>query len=220
MSIRKPTVFQRAARVIATGVLATTLFSSQLTAAPLSAATLPLVASQVGISQPSETTITQHSITLPGGVTRVNIVPVSEGSSQMELGNLKIDFVVSKNLLPKELASVPDILSADSIEIDIRHAALLSVHEVFSSRTTFDLKNAPDLVANQVLQQMQKHLNAGYGGQSPYLIQKIDLEDACLIKFGMPSASCTTPFVSTFKSPSLNTSSQDNTVAMVRRNKM
>lgn len=216
MSIRKPTVFQRAARVIATGVLATSLFSSQLIAAPLSPATLPLVASQAAINQ----SISQQSITLPGGVTRVNIIPVSEGSSQMELGNLKIDFTVSPHLLPKELASVPDILSADSVEIDIRHAALLSVHEVFSSHTTFDLKNEPNLVANQILEQMQKHLNAGYGGQSPYVIQKIDLEDACLIKFGMPSASCTTPFVSTFKTQSLNTQLQDNSVAVVRRNKM
>lgn len=186
---RKPTFFKRAAVVVAAGVLAASVFSATASPGWVTMA-YPLAASQMEH-------ISQSSLSLPGGNTQVNITPSGNGVSKMELGNLDIVFEIQPKRISPELAMVPDLLSTESVETDLRHAALVSVHQVFAPLTVSDLKNAPDEVANRIRDAIQQKLDNGYNGQSPYVIKQVTLQDACAVKFGMVSPSCTTSFVST-----------------------
>jgi len=208
-TLRKPVFFKRAAAVIAAGVLAASVFSASASPAWVGAG-YPLAASQVGH-------ITQASLSLPGGVTQVNITPTPNGVSKMELGHLRIEFKVDPQRISPELAMVPDLLTKDSIEEDVRHAAVLSVHEVFAPLTVADLKSSPENVANTIRDTIQKRLDRGYNGQSPYVITKIDLQDACAIKFDMVSPSCTTSFVSKDTTFERNAAPTQPAVALVRK---
>lgn len=183
---RRPLVFQRAAAVVAAAVLASSVFSAP--AQGLGVA-LPLVAAQAP-------RITQSSVVMPGGVTRVNIVPTSNGITQMELGQLKVSFAVVPSRIAPELAMVPDLLTADGIETDLQHAALLSVHEVFAPLSITDIKTSPQIVADKIGQRIQQRLDQAYNGQSPYVINRVVLDDACVVKFGTVSELCTPAFVS------------------------
>lgn len=185
---RKLSFFKRAACVVAAGVLASSVFATN--ASPGWIATgYPVAVTQIS-------RITQSSLSLPGGSTQVNITPSSNGVSKMELGNLNISFEIQPGRISPELAMVPDLLTSESIETDLRHAALISVHQVFAPLTVADLKSSPQEVANRIRQSIQDKLDAGYNGKSPYVIQKVELQDACAVKFGMVSPSCTTSFVS------------------------
>lgn len=185
---RKPILFKRAAVVVAAGVLAASVFSA--TASPgWVAMAYPSSAAQVEH-------ISQSSLSLPGGNTQVNITPSGNGVSKMELGNLDIVFEIQPSRITPELAMVPDLLSAESVETDLRHAALVSVHQVFAPLTVSDLKSAPEEVANRIRDSIQQKLDNGYNGRSPYVIKQVTLQDACAVKFGMVSPSCTTSFVS------------------------
>ncbi len=191
---RKPIFFKRAAAVVAGGILAASVFSA--TASP----------AWVAIAYPSVVTemgrvdrITQSSLSLPGGNTQVNIVASDNGVSKMELGNLYISFEIQPSRISPELSMVPDLLTTESIETDLSYAALISVHQVFAPLTVADLKRSPQEVANRIRDAIQDKLDAGYSGQSPYVIKQVSLQDACAVKFGMVSPSCTTSFVSSDK---------------------
>lgn len=183
---RRPLVFQRAAAVVAAAVLASSVFSAP--AQGLGVA-LPLVATQAPH-------ITQSSVVMPGGVTRVNILPTSNGASQMELGQLKVAFEVVPSRIAPELSMVSDLLSNEGIETDLQHAALLSVHEVFAPLSITDIKTSPQTVADKIGQRIQQRLDQAYNGHSPYVIHSVVLNDACVVKFGMVSELCTPSFVS------------------------
>lgn len=209
---RKPTFFKRAAAVVAGGILAASVFSA--TASPAWVAT----AYPSGVVQAAQVDrITQSSLSLPGGNTQVNIVASDNGVSKMELGNLHISFEIQPSRIAPELSMVPDLLTEESIETDLRHAALISVHQVFAPLTVADLKSSPQEVANRIRDAIQNKLDTGYSGQSPYVIKQVSLEDACAVKFGMVSPSCTTSFVSSEKILERSERQTGSVVAAVRK---
>lgn len=209
---RKPTFFTRAAAVVAGGILAASVFSASASPAWVATAYPSGVVQMVQMER-----ITQSSLSLPGGNTQVNITAMENGVSKMELGNLTISFELQPSRIAPSLAMVPDLLSAESIETDLRHAALVSVHQVFAPLTVADLKSSPQNVANQIRDAIQHKLDVGYSGRSPYVIKQVVLEDACAVKFGMVSPSCTTSFVSSEKILERAERNNEPVVASVRK---
>lgn len=127
------------------------------------------------------------------GSIQVNIKPDEYGVSKIQLGRMNVSFIKDLDRLPIELSSINNFINDDVIDTDFRHTSIIVLHKVFNKFDISEIKKDPQIVANEIKKEMQKELDTGYGGKSPYFIQDIYLDDVCIIRNEFLTSSCTAP---------------------------
>ena len=196
--MKKPLSFIHAATFVAgtllaanaLGTMATTLQDTKSTLSPNYAQQLPSTSTVVGPEQ---------RMTLEQGM-RVNVLagPTQMGQTytQMELGGVSVSFQFDAQRVPEHLRKIEGMVSNKYQDLDVRHATLFSVHEVFSTIDSDVMKSDLSGVATAVQARVQDRLDRSFAGTSPYVITSVTIDDACVVSFGLTSDRCTPAMVS------------------------